>query len=118
VQISFDLTNTGARPGEEVAQLYVRDLYAGSPRPVRLLKSYLRVSLLPAERKTIVFHLPVDMLAYYDRDTRLLLEPGRFELQIGSSSADIRLRGGLEVLGRDPTVVPERVFHCPAEVLP
>jgi len=118
VQIRFDLTNTGARPGDEVAQLYVRDLYAGSPRPVKLLKSYLRVSLLPAEQKTIVFHLPVDMLAYYDRETRLLLEPGRFEVQIGSSSADIRLRGELEVLGRDPTVVPERVFHCPAEVLP
>lgn len=118
VRISFDLTNSGARPGEEVAQLYVRDLYAGSPRPVQLLKSYLRVSLQPAERKTIVFHLPVDMLAYYDRDTRLLLEPGRFEVQIGSSSADIRLRGELEVVGQDPTVVPERVFHCPAEILP
>jgi beta-glucosidase len=116
VQISFDITNTGARLGDEVAQLYVRDLYASSPRPVQLLKSYLRVPLLPAERKRIVFQLPVDMLAYYDRDMRLLLEPGRFEIQIGSSSADIRLRGELEVVGQGPTVVPARVFRCPAEI--
>jgi beta-glucosidase len=116
VQISFDIANTGERPGDEVAQLYVRDLYASSPRPVQLLKSYLRVPLLPAERKRIVFQLPVDMLAYYDRDMRLLLEPGRFEIQIGSSSADIRLRGELEVVGQGPTVVTDRVFRCPAEI--
>lgn len=117
VDISLELANTGTRPGEEVVQLYVRDIYASGPRPVKQLKSYLRVSLQPAERKRIVFHLPVDMLAYYDRETRLLLEPGRFEVQIGSSSADIRLRGEFEVVGREPTVVSERVFHCPAEVL-
>jgi beta-glucosidase len=117
VQISFDITNTGSRPGEEVAQLYVRDVYASSPRPVKQLRSYLRVSLQPGERKRILFRLPVDMLAYYDRDMRLLLDPGRFEVQIGSSSADIRLRGELEVVGQEPTVVSERVFHCPVEVL-
>ena len=56
------------------------------------------------------------MLAYYDRDLHLTVEPGKFSVFIGSSSNDIRLQGEFDVTGAQPVEVKERVFVCPVEV--
>lgn len=99
VTIQVDVTNVGARAGDEVVQLYVRDLVSSVTRPVQELKGFLRVTLEPGERRTVTFELPVSLLAFYDREMRYVVEPGRIEVRIGNSSANIACLGGFEIVG-------------------
>ena len=117
LDISLSISNCGEVVGDEVVQLYICDLYASSPRPLRELKGYRRVTLQPGEARTVVFHLPINQLAFYDNDLNLILEPGKIEVMIGSSSEDIRLRDGLEIVGDEKMAIKERVFVCPVDVL-
>jgi len=89
--------NTGARAGDEVVQLYVRDVLASMARPVMELKGFERVALAPGESKTVAFTLGRDQLKMLDRDMKWVVEPGVFRIMVGSSSKDIRLRGELTV---------------------
>ncbi len=116
VDISFTVGNDGPVSGDEVVQLYIRDEYASLPRPVKELKGFARVALQPGENRQVIFHLPVDQLAYYDEDLHLIVEPGKFLVMIGSASDDIRLQGEFRVTGNRKTPVKERVFVCPVEV--
>jgi len=93
VRVSVDVENTGDREGDEVVQLYVRDLVASVVRPFMELKGFKRVALKPGERQTVTFKLSPDNLAFPGPDMRRVVEPGAFEVLVGSSSADIRLRG-------------------------
>jgi beta-glucosidase len=116
VSISVRVTNTGNVAGDEVVQLYVCDEYASLPRPVKELKGYIRLRLEPGQSKTVTFDLPVDMLAFYDPDLNLVLEPGRIVVMVGSSSTDIRLTSAFEIVGKCPDYVDERIFVCPSAV--
>ena len=87
----MDVTNTGARAGTEVAQLYVRDQVASVTRPVRALAGFERVSLEPGETRTVHFRLTPERLGFYDRAMRFVVEPGRFTVYAGGNSV-----GGLE----------------------
>ena len=94
VRVSLDVRNTGTRSGDEVVQLYVGDPKSRLPRPVRELKDFARVSLKPGQQKTVRFTLSARHLRYYDPDQAgWVVEPGRFDIAVGASSADIRLRG-------------------------
>jgi beta-glucosidase len=117
VAVSLKVTNDGPLPGDEVVQLYVRDVYASLPRPVKELKGYTRLTLNPGETRLIIFTLPVDMLSFYDQDLHLVLEPGKIEVMLGSSSEDIRLSGSFEITGSGTIEIPRRVFTCPVKVL-
>ncbi len=116
VAVAVELTNTGSLPGEEVVQLYARDMFASSPRPVKQLVGYTRIELQSGERKKVTFSLPVNLLAFYNQDLELVLEPGRMIVMVGSSSEDIRLQGSFEVVGRQAEVINKRLFECPVEV--
>ncbi len=116
VDISLRVANAGPVVGDEVVQLYVRDEFASTPRPVKELKGYARVTLPPGESQTITFHLPVDQLAFYNNDLDLVLEPGRVFVLLGSSSDDIRLTGEFEITGPATMRVKERVFVCPVAI--
>ena len=98
--VSVEIENAGSRAGDEVVQLYVRDEYASVVRPFQELKGFRRVTLMPGERKTATFDLGRDAFAFFDV-TRgdWTVEPGRFEIMVGSSSRDIRGRTLVE-LGR------------------
>jgi beta-glucosidase len=89
ISVQVRLTNTGERSGSEVVQLYVHDKVASMVRPVKELKAFQRVVLSPGESATLTFHIPVDMLNFTDRRGKRIVEPGEFELMVGSSSADI-----------------------------
>ncbi|MBC7327267.1 glycoside hydrolase family 3 C-terminal domain-containing protein [bacterium] len=97
VEISFEIKNTGDRTGDEVAQLYIHDVIASVARPVKELKRFKRVTLAPGESTTIKFSLTPDDLAFYDINMQKVVEPGDFEVMVGSSSADIRLSGKFNV---------------------
>ena len=116
VDISFTLTNSGERAGDEVAQLYIRDEYASLPRPVKELKGFARVPLQPGESKRVTFHLPVNQMAYYNDNLELVLEPGTFKVMVGSSSEEILLRDEFKVDGKAPEKISERVFVCPVSI--
>jgi beta-glucosidase len=85
-RVSVDVVNTGARAGDEVVQLYVRDLVSSVTRPVKELKGFQRITLAPGERRTVVFEVTPDHLAFYDIDMQWRVEPGEFRLMVGSSS--------------------------------
>jgi beta-glucosidase len=98
VVVSALITNTGSRPGEEVAQCYVQDCTATITRPVRELKGFARIALQPGEAKRVSFTLDADVLSFYDRMSRWVLEPGSFKVWIGGSSA-ADLETGFRVKG-------------------
>ncbi|MDD7561111.1 MAG: glycoside hydrolase family 3 N-terminal domain-containing protein, partial [Parabacteroides sp.] len=93
VTISCDLTNTGDRTGDEVVQLYIRDKVASVITYESVLRGFERVSLQPGETKTVTFTLYPEDLQILDRHYEWTVEPGEFEVRIGSSSEDIRLKG-------------------------
>lgn len=116
LEIACTVENSGPVTGDEVVQLYVCDVAASSPRPVKELKGFRRLTLMPGESRKIVFSLPVDILAYYDLDLNLVVEPGTIAVMIGSSSEDIRLKGEFEIAGAGKVRLFQRVFTCPVEV--
>ncbi|MGC9140616.1 glycoside hydrolase family 3 N-terminal domain-containing protein [Athalassotoga sp.] len=97
VNVSFKIKNTGKIAGDEVVQLYVNDKVASITRPVKELKGFAKVHLETGEEKSVTFELPVDLLAFYDSKMNLVVEAGEFEIMVGSSSEDTRLRGSVEL---------------------
>jgi beta-glucosidase len=92
MNIDFDLTNTGKRAGEEVVQLYVRHLDSKVARPVKELKGFKRVAVKPGQTQHVSLELSADQLAYWNvGEHRWVVEPGKVQIMIGSSSADIKL---------------------------
>ncbi len=87
-RVLVDVTNTGRRAGTEVAQLYVRDLVSSVTRPVKELKGFQKVRLQPGETKTVIFDITPKSLAFYDLDMNYVVEPGEFEVMVGTSSRD------------------------------
>jgi len=116
VKIRFKLKNSGEREGDEVVQLYVRDVVASVSRPVMELKGFKRISLKPGEVKEVEFTLFTEQLAFYDEYMRLIVEPGVFELMIGSSSEDIRLKGEFRIIGETRVIKNRTIFFSEAEV--
>jgi beta-glucosidase len=86
--VSVDVTNTGKRAGDEVVQLYIRDVAASVTRPVRELKGFQRVTLRPGEKRMVEFTLTPALLGLYNREMRFVVEPGDFKVMVGTSSAD------------------------------
>ena len=87
IHIDFDLTNTGEREATEVVQIYVRDLVGSVVRPVKELKGFMRVTLKPGETKHLMYDLPVSDLAFWNRDMKYVVEPGKFQLWVAGDSA-------------------------------
>lgn len=85
--VSVNVTNAGDRAGDEVVQLYVRDLVGSLTRPVRELKGFRRVSLVPGEQQTVSFELTARDLSFYRRNKSFGAEPGDFKVWVGGSSA-------------------------------
>ena len=96
-RVACTVTNAGPRAGAEVVQLYVRDRLASVVRPVLELKGFRKVALGPGESATVSFDLGPEALALLDANMRQVVEPGEFEIMVGRSSRDIRLRGTLTV---------------------
>jgi beta-glucosidase len=89
--------NTGARLGDEVVQLYIRDVLASMARPVMELKGFRRIRLEPGASSEVTFTLGPDALRMLDPAMKWIVEPGAFRVMVGASSKDIRLRGEIVV---------------------
>lgn len=88
--ITTTLKNTGKVPGDEVAQLYVRDLVGSATRPVKELKGFQKVFLMPGESKQLTFTLTEKDLSFYRRDMTFGTEPGEFEIMVGGNSVEVK----------------------------
>jgi beta-glucosidase len=113
-RVSIEVRNSGEHAGEEVVQLYYRDLVASVARPQRMLLSFARLSLTPGQACRVIFTVHPSRLAFYDPHMRFVTEPGAFTFSIGASSADIRaeetvILDGQVVEYRQRSVVDTRV---------
>jgi len=90
-QLLVDVTNTGKRPGAEVVQLYIRDLVSSVTRPIKELKGFRKVQLEPGESRTVTFNITPAELSFFDVNMKYVVEPGDFEIMVGSSSRDADL---------------------------
>ena len=86
--VSVEVTKTGLREGDEVAQLYLRDQVSSVTRPVKELAGFRRVHLRAGETKMVPFKLTPKELGFYDADMQWVVEPGKFDIRVGSSSVD------------------------------
>ena len=96
-RVTADVTNTGKRAGDQVVQLYIHDKVSSVTRPVKELKGFERVSLAPGEKKSVTFTLGPEALSLLDERMNRVVEPGTFDLMIGTSSADIAATIPLEL---------------------
>ena len=87
---SVEVTNTGERAGDEVVQLYIRAEVSRATRPVMELKGFQRITLAPAERRMVTFDVGPEQLSYHGPDLKRVVEPGRFRLMLGGSSATVK----------------------------
>ncbi|MDP5199356.1 beta-glucosidase BglX [Flavobacterium sp. DG2-3] len=97
IKVSFQLKNTGKVAGEEVVQLYLKDKFGSVVRPVLELKDFQKVKLNAGESKTIEFTIDKEKLSFYNNKLEWGAEPGDFEVMIGASSADIKLKADFEL---------------------
>jgi beta-glucosidase len=87
-----DVTNTGSRRGTEVVQMYIRDLVSSVTRPIKELKGFRKISLEPGESQTVEFEITPESLAFFDVNMKYTVEPGDFEIMVGTSSRDADLQ--------------------------
>jgi beta-glucosidase len=97
VEVKIDITNIGELDGDEIVQLYIRDMVSSVTRPVQELKDFVRVHLKKGETKTVSFLIIADKLQFYGIDMKRIVEPGEFEVQVGRNSVDY-LKDRFEVI--------------------
>jgi beta-glucosidase len=88
--VSVDVTNTGSMKGDEIVQLYIHDLISSVTRPIKELKGFQRISLAPGESKTVEFDITPEKLSFYNESMQWDLEPGLFDIMIGTNSTMVR----------------------------
>jgi beta-glucosidase len=91
-QISCNIKNTGPRAGDEIVQLYINDKYSSVVTPTKVLRGFARVHLEKGEKEEVSFGIKPEHLSFYDRNMKFIVEPGEFEIMVGASSEDIRLK--------------------------
>jgi beta-glucosidase len=98
IELSVTVKNTGKYDGDEVVQLYVKNLSSKQPQPIKSLKGFKRICLKKGESKTVLLPLKAGDLKYFDEDKNdFIIEPGDYEIQVGASSDDIRVRARFKI---------------------
>src|SRR5258708_17417840 len=100
LKVMFEVKNTGTRAGDEVVQLYTRDLVSSVTTYEKNLRGFERVHLKPGETNMLSFTLKPADLALWNRDMHFVVEPGKFRVMVGSGSEDIRLSGEFEIVAK------------------
>jgi beta-glucosidase len=98
IEASVTITNTGKYDGEEIVQLYLRDLVSSIARPVEELKDFKKIKLLAGQSETVKFIISKEKLSFFNQQLQWVAEPGEFEVMIGASSKDIRLKDKFELV--------------------
>ena len=118
IEVSIEVLNTGEQAGDEVVQLYYRDLVASVARPQRMLLGFARLSLTPGQACRVTFTVHPSPLAFYDPNMRFVTEPGAFTFSIGVSSTDIRAEKTVILDGQVVEYRQRAVVDTKVEVVP
>jgi beta-glucosidase len=100
IEVTVDITNTGKVKGDEVVQLYIKDVISSITTYETQLRGFERIQLTPGETKTVKFTLVPADLAILDKNMNKTVEPGKFEIHVGASSVDIRLKKSFQITGQ------------------
>ena len=92
IEVSVDVRNTGDRAGDEIVQLYLRDLVGSISRPLKQLKGFERIHLDRGETRTVTFTISADLLKFYNADLEYVCEPGAFEVMVGPNCMEVERR--------------------------
>jgi len=106
--------NVGSMTGDEVVQLYISRDYASVTRPIAELKGFKRITLSPGEKKTVVFEVPLELLAYYDIDMNYVVEPGEYTFMINKNAEETILKTKISIIGDTKIYRGRRVFTSKA----
>ena len=90
ITATITVTNSGTYDGEEVVQLYIRDVVGSITRPLKELKGFQKINLKAGESKTITFRITANDLKFYNSDLKFVAEPGDFKMFIGTNSKDVK----------------------------
>jgi beta-glucosidase len=104
-KVTVDVMNAGEREGDEVVQLYLTDVAASSPVPIRTLVGFERISLQPREKRTVTFMITPRQMSLIDNNDKRVIEPGEFAISIGGGQQG--LRGRFAVSGKKPQIYAE-----------
>ena len=88
--VSVDVTNTGSMEGDEVVQMYIRDMVSSVTRPVKELKGFKRITLKPGETRTVTLEVIPDKLSFINEHMERVVEPGEFTIMVGTNSEDVK----------------------------
>lgn len=116
IDIQVNISNRGAYAGDEVVQLYLHYQGTSVTRPVKELKGFQRLTLNPDKTKSVVFHLAINQLAFYDQAMQLVIEPGTVQVMIGSSSEDIHGTAEFAIVGSTVNIELNTAYFCHTEV--
>jgi len=116
IEVSFVIKNVGDLAGDEIIQMYIRDIYASMTRPVKELAGFKRLRLEAGESKKVIFIMQMSQTAFLDSDMKWKVEKGEIEIQIGSSSEDIRLRDKVYITENAWIDGKDRGFYAVCEV--
>ncbi|MDK6028606.1 glycoside hydrolase family 3 N-terminal domain-containing protein [Ignisphaera sp. 4213-co] len=114
VEIEVTVENIGKRPGKEVVQLYIAKEFSSVARPVKELKGFKKIYLEPGQTKRLLFRVPTELLAFYDSDMHLVIEPGEYRVMIGRSSEDIQLEGKFRIVGEKQIIQHRKHYFSEA----
>jgi beta-glucosidase len=117
VTIEVEVENRGERAGDEVVQLYLRDVLASVTRPVLQLAGFARVRIAAGESRRVRFHLDPAQLAFHDARQRLVVEPGEVRVFAGASSQDLRCEGSFAIRGRRRRLAMDAIAATRVEVV-
>lgn len=98
VRLSVKIKNTDGVTGKEVVQLYINDKISSVTTPVKVLKGFKKTEVNPSETTTVSFSIPCNELGLWDKDMNYVIEPGEFEIMIGASADDIRLKDSIFII--------------------
>ncbi|MBP6430223.1 MAG: glycoside hydrolase family 3 C-terminal domain-containing protein [Ferruginibacter sp.] len=98
IEVAATITNTGKYDGEEIVQVYLRDKVGSIVRPVKELKDFAKIKLKAGESKTVKFIIDKEKFSFYNQQLQWVAEPGEFDIMIGASSEDIRLKNTFELI--------------------
>jgi beta-glucosidase len=115
ITISADVSNNGDCAGDEVVQLYVRQLMSPA-QPVKELKGFKRITLQPGECQTVTFTLHVNQLGVYDEEMKVVVQPGTVEIMVGNSSENLPLMGTFELVGPPTNINEDKQFFSQVQV--
>ncbi|MEM2606291.1 MAG: glycoside hydrolase family 3 N-terminal domain-containing protein [Ignisphaera sp.] len=116
IRISVEVENIGGYEADEVVQIYIARTYNSLALPVKELKAFKRIKIKPGERRRVTFKIPTQLLAFYNRDTKLVIEPGEYKVVVGRNSEESIFETTIKIVGETIELKERKIFTAEAYI--